>query len=205
RVEVDWRDFGGRSGSGGVVPVAGGDSGILWFFETDNWEMLVKVLDGCAINDRFWVFAAATTNVEYTLRVTDMLTGGSKTYFNPLGNAAAAITDTSALATCGATLPSVKSAVSSDEWELLAPAVSLQRAAELTPAPKQGSCTPSATELCLSEERFRVEVDWRDFAGGSGSGRAAPAASDDSGILWFFDADNWEMLVKVLDGCALNR
>ncbi|MCP4654899.1 MAG: hypothetical protein GY856_05705, partial [bacterium] len=76
------------------------DSGILWFFDADNWEMLVKVLDGCALNRRFWVFAAATTNVEYTLRVTDTVSGTVKTYFNPLGNAAAAITDAGAFATC---------------------------------------------------------------------------------------------------------
>ena len=33
--------------------------------------MLIKVLDGCTVNNRFWVFAAATTNFEYRLRVTD--------------------------------------------------------------------------------------------------------------------------------------
>ncbi|MCP4657090.1 MAG: DUF11 domain-containing protein, partial [bacterium] len=45
---------------------------------------------------------------------------------------------------------------------------------------KQGSCTPSATELCLNEERFRVEVDWRDFGGRSGSGGVVPVAGGDS-------------------------
>jgi hypothetical protein len=63
--------------------------------------MLLKVLDGCRVNDRFWVFAAATTNVEYTLRVTDTATGLEKSYFNPLGQAAAALTDTNAFAACG--------------------------------------------------------------------------------------------------------
>jgi hypothetical protein len=62
--------------------------------------MLIKVLDGCNINNRYWVFAAATTNVEYTLRVTDTETGASKQYRNPLGQASPAITDTSAFATC---------------------------------------------------------------------------------------------------------
>jgi len=62
--------------------------------------MLVKVLTGCKINDRYWVFAAATTNVEYTLRVTDTEMDVSKEYFNPLGQASPAITDTSAFATC---------------------------------------------------------------------------------------------------------
>jgi hypothetical protein len=83
-----------------VVPIQSDDSGIFWFFDPENWEMLVKVLDGCALNGHYWIFAAATTNVEYTLRVTDALTGRSKSYFNPLGNAAAAITDAGAFATC---------------------------------------------------------------------------------------------------------
>lgn len=100
QVEVDWRDFNGNTGSGNVVPVASDDSGLFWFFSPDNWEMLIKVLDGCSITDHFWVFAAATTNVEYTIRVTDTETSLSKTYFNPLGNSASAITDTSALPVC---------------------------------------------------------------------------------------------------------
>ncbi len=59
-----------------------------------------RVLDGCAINDRFWVFAAGATSVEYTLRVTDTETGAVNEYVNPLGNAADALTDTQAFATC---------------------------------------------------------------------------------------------------------
>ncbi len=101
RVEVDWRDFTGATGLAHVVPgTPSADSGLFWFFSPDNWEMLVKVLDGCEITDHFWVFAGATTDIAYTLRVTDTLTGVAKSYTNPLGNAAAAITDTRALAAC---------------------------------------------------------------------------------------------------------
>ncbi len=102
RVEVAWRDFGGGTGSAQVVPVESDDSGLLYFFDANNWEMLVKVLDACDLAgfNTFWVFAAATTDVEYTLTVTDTATGVVKQYFNPLGNAAPAITDTGAFATC---------------------------------------------------------------------------------------------------------
>ncbi len=100
RVEVEWEDFQDNTGSGMVVEFGSNDSGLFWFFDADNWEMLVKVLNGCAITNHYWVFSAATTNVEYTLRVTDTQTGVSKSYFNPLGTSAAAITDTGALATC---------------------------------------------------------------------------------------------------------
>ncbi len=99
-VEVDWRDFEGETGSGRVVSVDSADSGLFWFFDADNWELLVKVLDGCGINNRFWVFSAATTNVEFSLKVTDTHSGAVRTYVNPSGVAAAATTDTDAFATC---------------------------------------------------------------------------------------------------------
>lgn len=100
QVEIEWRDFSGGVGPGSVAPLGSDDSGLFWFFSPNNWEMLVKVLDGCGITGHFWVFAAATTNVEYTLRVTDTETGTVKEYFNPLGQASPTITDTSAFATC---------------------------------------------------------------------------------------------------------
>ncbi len=99
QVEVEWRDFKDRTGTGQAV-VNSQDSGLFWFFNPDNWELMVKVLDGCGINDRYWVFASATTNVEYTLRVIDSDTGLMQEYSNPLGTAARAITDTAAFATC---------------------------------------------------------------------------------------------------------
>ena len=57
------------------------------------------VLEG-VFNDRVWVFAAATTNVEYTLRVTDTDSGEVREYTNPLGVASPAVTDTDAFASC---------------------------------------------------------------------------------------------------------
>ena len=46
------------------------------------------------------LFAAARTNVDYKLNVTDTHTGLSPSHFNPLGMPAEAITDSQALATC---------------------------------------------------------------------------------------------------------
>ena len=62
--------------------------------------MLIKVLDGCAVNGHYWVFAAAAIDVEYSLRVTDLDTGEIRRYFSPLGNASPAITDSLAFDTC---------------------------------------------------------------------------------------------------------
>jgi hypothetical protein len=95
RVEVEWRNFIGGRALGYAYPLTP-DSGLFWFFDPDNLEMLVKTVDACTFYGHHWLFAAATTNVEYTLTVTDTETGRSRSYFNPLGRSAAAVTDTAA-------------------------------------------------------------------------------------------------------------
>ena len=76
------------------------DSGLFWFFEPDNLEIFVKVLNGCGLSSRYWVFAAGLTNVEVRLLVEDTATGEQREYFNNAGTAFAPIQDTSAFATC---------------------------------------------------------------------------------------------------------
>ena len=100
KVQVTWKDYNGNTGYGTVAPYGTSDSGLFWFFTASNWEMLVKVLNGCGYNNHYWVFAAATTDVEYHLYVTDTTTGTVKQYDNTLGHASPAITDSSAFATC---------------------------------------------------------------------------------------------------------
>jgi hypothetical protein len=101
RVEVVWRRRNDEEGLGQAVGFRSDDAGLFYFFDPNNWEMLVKVLNACGPPfDHFWVFYAATTDVEFTLLVTDTQTGVLKTYFNPQRNAAAPVQDTSAFATC---------------------------------------------------------------------------------------------------------
>lgn len=100
RVEVDWKD---ETSSGPGRVVANGrffDGAEFYFFDSNNTDLLVQLLNRCTQNDHFWVFAAATTNVEVTVTVTDTDTGVSRSYFNPLGTAAQPITDSTAFATC---------------------------------------------------------------------------------------------------------
>ncbi len=72
------------------------DSSFFWFYNDQNFEVMVKVLDACFINDRYWVFAGALTNQQYDIRVLDTQTGFVNSYFNPLGNRADAVADTNA-------------------------------------------------------------------------------------------------------------
>lgn len=87
-------------GQGQVVSVANEGSGLFWFFSAQNWEIMIKALNGCGLNNRYWIFSAATTNVFYRVEVTDVTAGERKIYFNYPGPPAPAVTDTSAFATC---------------------------------------------------------------------------------------------------------
>jgi len=65
-------------------------------------------------------------------------------------------------------------------------------------------CAGGPTTLCLTRNRFRVQVDWRALnAGPSGIGQALPL-TDSTGAFWFFNPTNIELVVKVLDGRSVN-
>lgn len=101
-VRSHWRFSQGPRGHSTVVPnTQSDDSGLFYFQNQDNWEMLIKVVDAC-VNpfDRYWVFYAATTNVEFTVTVTDTQQDEVKVYTNPQGNPAPPVQDTDAFATC---------------------------------------------------------------------------------------------------------
>jgi hypothetical protein len=93
QVSIDWRSPQGNVGRGTVEPVSD-RSGLVWFFNQTNVEMLVKVIDACRDFGSYWVFFAATTNVDFTMTVTDTATGIVKQYANPMGQAAAPVQDT---------------------------------------------------------------------------------------------------------------
>jgi calcineurin-like phosphoesterase family protein len=100
KVEAAWQDFDGNLGPARAAAPATDGSGLFWFFAPTNWELLVKVIDGCTYNGHWWVYAAGTTDVEYTLTVTDTRTGRTARYQNPLGRTSPAITDGNAFDTC---------------------------------------------------------------------------------------------------------
>ncbi len=90
---------GGLSGNGHAVGLSSlgvNQGGLFWFFGAGNPEILVKVLDGCATNNHFWVFFSAGTNVGFQLTVTDTTTHAMKVYTNPDHVPAVPVQDTSA-------------------------------------------------------------------------------------------------------------
>jgi hypothetical protein len=94
-VTATWRQPGGASGSGHAIPLTT-DTGYFWFFSAANVETVVKVLNACGVNQRYWVFAGGLTNVRTEITVTDTTNGAVKTYTNPQSTAFLPIQDTGA-------------------------------------------------------------------------------------------------------------
>ncbi|HYL06319.1 MAG TPA: hypothetical protein VE075_09785 [Thermoanaerobaculia bacterium] len=91
---------GGRSGSGNAIPLSSlglNEGGMFWFFAANNPELLVKIIDGCGLNSHFWVFYAATTNVGFTVTVTDTVALNQQIYANQDQGSAVPVQDTAAL------------------------------------------------------------------------------------------------------------
>jgi photosystem II stability/assembly factor-like uncharacterized protein len=99
RVTAQWSTRDGRSGAGQAVALSG-IAGYFTFFDPSNVEIVIKVLNGCAFNSRFWTFAAGLTDVGVILTVTDTQTGFIQTYTNSQGTPFKTIQDTNAFATC---------------------------------------------------------------------------------------------------------
>src|SRR5436305_9722454 len=87
QAEVTWSVPGLGTGAGQAVPLTD-DTGSFWFFDNSNLELMIKVLDGRAVNGHFWVFYGGLSDVEYRITVTDTATGVHEIYVKPAGRLA---------------------------------------------------------------------------------------------------------------------
>jgi len=82
-VSVDWRNPGnGTQGTGVAVPFSK-LTGAFHFGDPSNLELMAKVIDQGDRIDFFW---GALSDLQYTIHVTDTLTGQVKTYQNAAGH-----------------------------------------------------------------------------------------------------------------------
>lgn len=90
-----WSD-GGEPEGAKVVHAGTNESGMFWFFDAANWEVPVKVLNGCAVNGHVWFYSASATDRGLLIRVADTVTGAVREYRNRAGESAAASVDSTA-------------------------------------------------------------------------------------------------------------
>ncbi len=201
-VKVVWRDFIGQMGVGHSGTLTG-DTGYFWFFDPNNIEVVLKVLDARYINEDWWVFFGALSSVEYTVTVRDTVTGESKSYNNPSG-VLASVGDINALPGYETTaVPILSARELGDGFVAGAAAFASLPAAFASSLATEGSCIADSRSFCVQDGRFRVEATWSTPDLGSGDGQAV-ALTAETGYFWFFSPENVEIVLKVLDGRGIN-
>jgi len=75
-------------------------SGLFAFGGRDDSQLVVSVLDGCAVNGHFWVDLAGTTALELEVRVRDTVTGRTWVHHAAGDGEGASVRDIDAFATC---------------------------------------------------------------------------------------------------------
>ena len=206
-------------------------SGLLYFFERENVEILVKVLDGCAINGHRWVFIAPVTDLGFRLTIRELGPYAANrrqhwqydskrrpqsryedsSFGNPKGRTARTVSDTTAFPCSTAEVAAAKATAAFAEGGAGAPAIGARLATTPTgpasatrlAAGATTDCTPSGPALTLSGG-YTVSMCYETSAGAVGQARDWGLASSQSALLYFFDRNNVEVLIKVLDGCGVN-
>ena len=217
-VQVHWKNNErvGDYGIGRSVPVDVSDeSGLFWFFNPDNIELVVKVLDGRAIDDHHWVFYGALSDVEYWITVHDVVAGVRRTYHNMQGRICGQ-NDTEAFPESGL---SAVAATTAERGFMASTGVDLLRIEALPfgptgvalPVERDGHCEPGPERLCVQDNRFSLEVrfiDPNESNPGVDPEKAATVIDSlttaETGFFWFFTPSNIELAAKVLDGRANN-
>ena len=218
-MEYDIDLDGQKEGDAEPIPFNSNRTGFFSFFGNDNYEAMLKIIDGrCynpgnGTNDHWWFYYGGLTSLGYKITVTDMdnPTLPSRTYSNlsdPICGGADPQLFSEACPTSNMTTPElpVHSAAAGAPEELLdGPETRWERLALPKGASsntKAGTCSPGPTTLCLHQDRIEVTVQ---FQGSNSAEVFEIQGSDVSGLFTFFDPDNVELAVKVIDGDEVNE
>lgn len=198
-----WRAPAGQAAAAQPILLEGG-SGAFWFRRPDNLEIGVKVVDGRAVNQRFWAFQTALSNLEREVTVTDLVTGRSRSWLDAAGRFAAhadtaTLFDPPAPGAVGAVAgPPEPPADPPSSGRVLAAGTAPAVAAA---APGTAGCATAGETLCLLG-RFEVEASWRD--GGELRPALAAPIGGAAGAFRFHPGSSLQLLIKALDGRPVN-
>ncbi|MFL6261621.1 MAG: Calx-beta domain-containing protein [Thermoanaerobaculia bacterium] len=99
---VQWRPSASRTDQGSkrlALPEAP-DTALFASSREEEPQVLLHVLDRCAVNGHYWLDLAAVTDLEFTLKVRDTQTGRIRTYHKAAGTTPAPLRDAEAFASC---------------------------------------------------------------------------------------------------------
>ena len=201
-----------------------GDSGALfYFFGRDNPEMLLKVVNGCWLNDHWWVFGSAATDLVYEVAIDDLADGGGTVEYrhngggvivadNGYSTGSGVISDTRAFP-CGQSAAALANEQRpADGPAVVVPALEYAAAARVAGAGQETGntidygCLPNSSTSCLNNWRFQIRASAFYAARRATQAKKVEGygLGNSASLLYFFGRDNPEMLVKVVNGCAIN-
>ena len=200
------------------------ESALLYFFDRDNAEVLVKVLDACVVNGYRWVFVAPVTDLAFNLYVDETATDDPPwKHRNPRGGQTASTKSDVRAFPCqaaGSTVAAGDYGGGSTGVELVDsgfPPVSAAIASPGRPAPvpvgvtqaiapdEATDCEPKPVATLADGYTVNMCVEYlKDGTPEVTEARDFGLDSQQSGLLYFFEPNNAEVLIKVLDGCAFN-
>jgi hypothetical protein len=191
RIRVSWvnQHAAGEAGVGQSVRSAatGDTTGFFWFFNADNIELLVKMLDGTSVNGHYWFFHGGLSDIFYEIVVEDTVAGTSRTYTK--------LAETIGGGGDAAAFPEIPGTASTAASQRATGALH-----QGTGGGDGGGEVESSDHLSLLDGRFEVSVDFLNQHSGdeAGLGRAV-AGTNNAGYFWFFTQDNLELVVKMID------
>lgn len=197
RVSMCWESSAGAQDNALDYGLDATESALLYFFERDNAEVLVKVLNGCEINGHHWVFVAPVTDLAFNLEIHDPRTDLVWGHRNRHGMTASTRSDTTAFPCASGDATAALAASSFG-----------------APLPDSGhpsgiatgqttDCVPGGPAVELTGGH-RVSMCYEKPDGAIGDALDFGLDSRQSALLYFFERNNAEVLLKVLDGCELN-
>lgn len=199
------------------------DTGALfYFFGPDNPEMLIKVVNGCWLNDHWWVFGSAATDLAYEVAIKDLAAGGGMVEYRHKGDGvivgdngystgAGVLNDTSAFP-CESAAAVQAGERHTDDSPAVGPLLSTNDGGFGRAATRGAGnaidygCPSSYVGPCLNNWRFGVHGAPGRFQNrlSDGGPLQTHGLGDSAVLFYFFEPDNPELLIKVVDGCAIN-
>lgn len=152
------------------------DTALFSFYGPQHFDLAVKVLEGCPVNNKIWVFAALPTDSGLVLTVEDTSNAFIRQYVSAAAAAAAPIVDTSAF-DCSA----VRAVAAAEKSTAIA---------------GKGSCGHA---FCLVGGRFGLDIAF-NTPGSTGVGMPLAESAENSALVWLFDPSNLEAVVSMIDG-----
>ncbi|MGK2857004.1 MAG: hypothetical protein ACSLFQ_07350 [Thermoanaerobaculia bacterium] len=170
---------------------------------TQNPEVIFKMLDGRGVNQKFWVFYGGLTDFEYTLTIFDRIAATTRTYTKPGGQFVGGA-DTSAVGKRLTEAP-LEPWLGLDALDLLSGREALD---DPPVASGEAGCITSGDALCVLAGRFRIRLTAKDPRTGATGAGVAIAQNDLYGYFGIpsltGNPGNIEVSVKMLDARAEN-